>query len=74
MNMKLLSTHNFEGWNIRYNLAGRSNTASDERQLKCVVFVHATPWSSAVFWPIVEALLAKGSYQILVYDLPGYGQ
>lgn len=42
--------------------------------MKCVVFVHGTPWSSAVFRPIVEALLAKGSYQILVYDLPGYGQ
>ena len=39
-----------------------------------MVFVHGTPWSSAVFRPIVEALLAKESYQILLYDLPGYGQ
>ena len=39
-----------------------------------MVFIHGTPWSSAVFRPVVEALLEKGSYQILVYDLPGYGQ
>jgi pimeloyl-ACP methyl ester carboxylesterase len=42
--------------------------------MKYVVFVHGTPWSSAVFEPTVKALLAKKSYQILVYDLPGYGQ
>jgi pimeloyl-ACP methyl ester carboxylesterase len=42
--------------------------------MKCVGFAHGTPWSSVVFQPIAEALLAKGTYQILVYDLPDYGQ
>jgi pimeloyl-ACP methyl ester carboxylesterase len=42
--------------------------------MKCVVFVHGTPWSSVVPQPIAEALFAKRTYQILVYDQPGYGQ
>lgn len=73
--MDLPSTYHFQGWTIRYSLVKSNSTlASDRQQGKCVVFVHGTPWSSAVFQPIIEALLAKGSYQILVYDLPGYGQ
>jgi pimeloyl-ACP methyl ester carboxylesterase len=76
MEMDLPSTYHFQGWNIRYSLAGSNNTSASDLQVKSVVFVHGTPWSSAVFRPIVEALLAKESfqYQILVYDLPGYGQ
>ncbi|TVY91178.1 hypothetical protein LAWI1_G004032, partial [Lachnellula willkommii] len=73
--MDLPSTFHFQGWNIRYNLTRSNNsTASPQAQLKPVVFVHGTPWSSAVFQPVIKALLAKPSYQILVYDLPGYGQ
>ena len=75
--MDLPSTFQFQGWHNRYSLALSNNTAastSNQPQAKSVVFVHGTPWSSAVFRPIIEALLAKGPYQILVYDLPGYGQ
>lgn len=73
--MHLPSVYQFEGWNIRYNLAGSNNSlASNRRDVKSVVFVHGTPWSSAVFRPVIVALLAKESYQILAYDLPGYGQ
>ncbi|TVY29514.1 hypothetical protein LHYA1_G001472 [Lachnellula hyalina] len=73
--MDLPSTFHFQGWNIRYKLAGSINTtALNQSQLKSLVFVHGTPWSSAVFQPVIKALLAKPSYQILIYDLPGYGQ
>lgn len=70
--MDLPLTYEFQGWNIRYDLKGSKNTT--ENKGKFVVFVHGTPWSSVVFKPVVEVILAKGSYQILVYDLPGYGQ
>ena len=73
--MDLPSTYHFQGWDVRYSLARSNNAlASDRQQVNSVVFVHGTPWSSAVFRPVVEALLAKESYQILVYDLPCYGQ
>ncbi|KFY18721.1 hypothetical protein V493_08392 [Pseudogymnoascus sp. VKM F-4281 (FW-2241)] len=73
--MDLPLTYEFQGWNIQYDLKkSRNTTVLNQAQAKCVVFVHGTPWSSVVFKPIVEALLAKGSYHVLVYDLPGYGQ
>ena len=75
--MDLPSTYHFEGWNIQYRLASSAHatkSTTDRHPTKFVVFVHGTPWTSAVFRPIIEALLAKGSYKILVYDLPGYGQ
>ncbi|OBT80923.1 hypothetical protein VF21_00130 [Pseudogymnoascus sp. 05NY08] len=74
--MDLPLTYQFQGWNIRYDLKRPTGntTGVNQSQTKPVVFVHGTPWSSVVFKPIVEALLAKDSYQILVYDLPGYGQ
>jgi len=73
--IKLSLTYEFQGWRIKYDVAkSSSGSVSNGQSAKCVVFVHGTPWSSAVFQPIIEALLAKGSYQILVYDLPGYGQ
>ena len=75
MVVELPSAYHLEGWNIRYNLAKSNNSlTSDIPQVKYIVFVHGTPWSSAVFRPTIEALLAKGPYQILIYDLPGYGQ
>ncbi|KAH6713309.1 Alpha/Beta hydrolase protein [Leptodontidium sp. MPI-SDFR-AT-0119] len=64
----------FEGWTIRYNVLESRNSLEPNCHAKCVVFVHGTPWSSIVFKPTIEALLARGSYQILVYDLPGYGK
>lgn len=43
-----------------------------------LVFVHGTPWSSAVFAPVLAALEAKERGKecrtTLLYDLPGYGQ
>jgi len=76
--MELPLTFKFHGWSIRYNLLVSDKATTIQRAqrapVKCVVFVHGTPWSSAVFQPVVEALQAKGSYKILVYDLPGYGQ
>ncbi|KAK3075602.1 hypothetical protein LTR53_000940 [Teratosphaeriaceae sp. CCFEE 6253] len=75
MAMDLSSTYHFKDWDIKYTLAiSNDSRESEPRQLKPVVFVHGTPWSSAVFRPVIEALLARGPYQILVYDLPGYGQ
>jgi pimeloyl-ACP methyl ester carboxylesterase len=76
--MELPSTYLFRGWKIRYNVAKLTGTQPGSEtgpsQTKSVVFVHGTPWSSVVFKPVIEALLAKDSYQVLVYDLPGYGQ
>jgi len=73
--MDLPSIYRFKGWDIRYKVTkSEISTASTESKEKCVVFVHGMPWSSAVFRPIVDALLTKGPYKILVYDLPGYGK
>ncbi|TKA62088.1 hypothetical protein B0A55_12306 [Friedmanniomyces simplex] len=77
--MDLPSTYHYQGWDIRYRLASSKDPATttpsgNPKQPRPVVFVHGTPWSSAVFRPLIEALLTKGPYRILVYDLPGYGQ
>ncbi|KFX96198.1 hypothetical protein O988_05420 [Pseudogymnoascus sp. VKM F-3808] len=72
--MDLPLTHKFQGWDIRYDLKKSPNAGSNPAQSRSVVFVHGTPWSSIVFKPTIEALLAKGPYEILTYDLPGYGQ
>ncbi|KAH8746272.1 Alpha/Beta hydrolase protein, partial [Diaporthe sp. PMI_573] len=39
-----------------------------------VVFVHGTPWSSDLFQPIANALSASRSFNVVLYDLAGYGQ
>ena len=72
--MELPSTYQYKGWKIRYNLTRSNDFTIESPHSRSVVFVHGTPWSSIVFQPTVKALLAKGPYQILVYDLPGYGQ
>lgn len=74
--MELPSTYRFQGWTIKYNLldSSRGSDLDKIREQRSIVFVHGTPWSSAVFRPIVQALLARGPYRILVYDLPGYGR
>lgn len=73
--MDLPSIFEYQGWSIRYSLmSSGDDSAPVKGQVKSAVFVHGTPWSSVVFQPTVKALLAKESYLILVYDLPGYGQ
>ncbi|KAI6912474.1 hypothetical protein KC318_g4682 [Hortaea werneckii] len=73
--MDLPLTFRFQGWNIRYHLLSSSDSdRTSTKQPQSVVFVHGTPWSSVVFQPLIETLRAKEPYQILVYDLPGYGQ
>lgn len=37
-----------------------------------VVFCHGTPWSSAVWRPLAEAL--ANEYRVYLWDMPGYGQ
>lgn len=56
-------------WNIAYGLYGSSIKSAE----KTIVFVHGTPWSSKVFLPLVEAITAVFPYQVLLYDLAGYG-
>lgn len=68
---ELPSTLSHKGWIIRY-LVHKAETPSPSQNW--VVFVHGTPWSSDVFRPISEALYATGLYNIVLYDLPGYGQ
>lgn len=74
--MELPSTYLYQGWSIRFNIFESDTDPTSDRvqERRCVVFVHGTPWSSAVFEPITKALLAKGSYRVLIYDLPGYGK
>ncbi|KAF2152244.1 alpha/beta-hydrolase [Myriangium duriaei CBS 260.36] len=71
--MSLNSSFHFQGWEIRYNVAGPDKPSGSE-PLRTVVFVHGTPWSSVVYEPINQAILATNSYRTLLYDLPGYGQ
>lgn len=73
--MKLSSTFTCQDWTIRYCLFEPNNYPDPKpKQTKTVVFIHGTPWSSDVFRPIAKALLARGGYNVLLYDLPGYGQ
>ena len=75
--MELSSSIDLEGWTVRYMLAeSRQKTGITTKYQRPyhVVFVHGTPWSSVVYKPMIEALLAKGQYKILAHDLPGYGQ
>ena len=65
-----LFVHN--GWTIKYLARGREDASSPSRSW--VVFVHGTPWCSDVFRPLSEALWATGRFNLLLYDLPGYGQ
>ncbi|CZT52763.1 uncharacterized protein RSE6_14129 [Rhynchosporium secalis] len=72
--MELPLSLELEGWTIRYDVLSSRNAPTQSTQGKWVIFVHGTPWSSVVFKPTIEVTLAKGSYNILVYDLPGYGK
>ena len=73
----LPSTFHHAGWTIKYSLLSPSTT-QNTTDLQTLVFVHGTPWSSAVFQPLVQSLLSSppfsANYRVLLYDLPGYGQ
>lgn len=67
--MELPNTFSYDNWNIKYALSSPHPTP-----YRTVVFIHGTPWSSAVFRPIAKALISRTGYRVLLYDLPGYGQ
>lgn len=73
--MKLSSLFTCQDWTIRYGFF-RPDSSANAKSVSpsTVVFVHGTPWSSDVFQPIAKALLARGKYNVLLYDLPGYGK
>lgn len=69
----LPSTFYHDNWDIKYTLLSSSTLSASPPQT--LVFVHGTPWSSAVFSPLATALLATTpNLTIILYDLPGYGQ
>lgn len=78
----LPSTFIHAGWKIKFALltppAPPQNNNQTSQQapqtLPTLVFIHGTPWSSIVFQPLATSLLASRTHQILLYDLPGYGQ
>lgn len=70
----LPETFSYNGWSIRYLARRAKYEDSSAAASPWVVFVHGTPWSSDVFRPLANALSAGGSFNIVLYDLPGYGQ
>lgn len=74
----LQSTFHHNNWEIKYALLSSSpspKTTSQSSPPQTVVFIHGTPWSSAVFTPLATSLLHTApNLKILLYDLPGYGQ
>lgn len=72
--MELTKTFVDHGWKVRYDLFGpSSSTSTSSLSLPTIVFIHGTPWSSQVFAPLAKAILSTKQYQILLYDLAGYG-
>lgn len=67
--LELSKSFSSNGWTIRYGVFGEQ-----QQHGQTIVFVHGTPWSSAVFKPLANALLTRGNYRIVLYDLAGYGQ
>jgi pimeloyl-ACP methyl ester carboxylesterase len=53
----------WRGRRVRWGSAGEG---------PAVVFCHGTPWSSALWLPIAEALAAY--FTVYLWDMPGYGQ
>ncbi|KAL1609862.1 hypothetical protein SLS60_001527 [Paraconiothyrium brasiliense] len=68
-NLNLSQYFSSNGWTIKYGVFG-----GEKRHEQTVVFVHGTPWSSAVFDPLASALMNGGGYRVVLYDLAGYGQ
>lgn len=73
-NFDLPETFSHSGWSIRYLARRAKYEDSSAAASPWVVFVHGTPWSSDVFRPLANALSAGGSFNIVLYDLAGYGQ
>ncbi|KAM0705713.1 hypothetical protein Q7P35_007073 [Cladosporium inversicolor] len=70
----LPSSFHHDNWEIKYTLLS-SNRTDSTTPSQTLVFVHGTPWSSAVFSPLATSLLTTTpNLTILLYDLPGYGQ
>lgn len=67
--LQLDQTFLSNGWRVQYGVFG-----DEDAYKQTVLFVHGTPWSSAVFKPLARALLNKGGYRIILFDLGGYGQ
>lgn len=70
----LPETFSYNGWSIRYLARRAKYEDSSAVASPWVVFVHGTPWSSDVFRPMANAMSAGGSFNIVLYDLSGYGQ
>lgn len=68
MPVSLTESFSHSGWWIQYKLHEVKKAG------QTVVFVHGTPWSSIVFQPIAESLIATLKCNVLLYDLPGYGK
>ena len=58
---------------LDYELQWRGRTVAWTRfgQGPAVVFLHGTPWSSALWRPMAEAL--SGQFTVYLWDMPGYG-
>lgn len=69
--MELNEVLTFNGFAIRHSVFEPAGV--NPYALKTLVFVHGTPWNSVVFHPLAKALLATKRYQVLLYDLAGYG-
>ena len=67
--LKLSKALRSHGWTIKYGVFGEETP-----NVQTVVFVHGTPWSSVVFKPLAKALLARGGWRVVLYDLAGYGE
>ncbi|KAM0820319.1 putative alpha beta [Seiridium cardinale] len=68
----LPETFSHKGWSLRYQVRHGENVSASPKNW--VVFVHGTPWCSVVFRHITEALHATGHFNIVLWDLPGYGE
>ncbi|KAI3394325.1 hypothetical protein diail_2920 [Diaporthe ilicicola] len=73
-NFELPNTFTHNGWSIKYLARRTQDEDASALARPWVVFVHGTPWSSDVFRPLADALLASGSFNVVLYDLQGYGQ
>ncbi|KAK6435302.1 hypothetical protein LTR95_008508 [Oleoguttula sp. CCFEE 5521] len=60
------------GWLINYELLKAKPNAKILTS-RTIVFVHGTPWSSAMFRPIAAVLHEVHNCNVLLYDLGGYG-
>lgn len=68
----LPSTFHHANWTIKYSLTQPTSPPPQNNPIPTLIFIHGTPWSSAVFQPLAQTL--SSTHRILLYDLPGYGQ